>query len=166
MRLIFTLALLAVGLAGHAEEINKSGLLKPIHEQTVTNLLPDLAEILGEPLPDERPVVTLASRDEIQRAYCIEGAACGVAAITNRDTGEIVLHEGFMPNSLFSVSILFHEMVHWVQVKRKKYRDLPDCERWATMEMEAYTAQAQFLRKHGHRGFEVPNLMHQCQPSH
>lgn len=138
-------------------------LMQPLHQAMIQNLLPELQEVLAEPLPQEQPLISLAPAEELQRLYCADNTACGVAAVTNRETGEIILQDSFIPNTLFAVSIVFHELVHWVQVKKNKYRALDDCHRWAMMEMEAYHAQARFLQRHGHRGFSVPNLTHQCQ---
>lgn len=150
-----------VAFAAHATDIDR--LMRPLHQALITNLLPELVEITSETLPPDMPQVRVAPAEELQRLYCAEKTACGVAAVTNRETGEIILQDSFIPNTLFAVSIVFHELVHWLQVKKGKYRDLNDCTRWAMMEMEAYHAQARFLRRHGHPGFAVPNLTHQCQ---
>lgn len=163
MRLIILLAVLVVGPASHAYEINKREMPKPIYEAVVGTLLPELSQILNMPLPADPPKISIASAQEIQKAYCKEDESCSVAAITNRDTGEIVLHEGFIPNNLFSVSILVHELVHWVQVKNQWFADQKDCDKWAMQEMQAYHVQAQWLSKHGHPGFHVPNLRAQCK---
>lgn len=135
-----------------------------IYQAIVNSLLVDLTHIMATPLPEGVPEINLASYDQIRSAYCDQKTQCSaIAAITNRTTGEIIMNESFIPNNLFAVSILFHELVHWVQVKKQWFNDLPDCQRWAQQEMQAYRAQAIWLREHGHPGFDVPNLLEQCQ---
>lgn len=161
MQLLLLPAIMIVALSGAPNAVGN--LMQPLHQAMIQNLLPELEEILAEPLPQEQPSISLAPAEQLQRLYCADNTACGVAAVTNRETGEIILQDSFIPNTLFAVSIVFHELVHWVQVKKHKYRDLDDCHRWAMMEMEAYHAQSRFLQRHGHRSFSVPNLTHQCQ---
>lgn len=167
MKLFWLVVALFVGCTSYAHDINKRPMPDSIYQTMIAPLLTDLSHILGITLPDGMPKIYLASGEEIRGAYCGDRHNCSnIAAITNRDTGEIIMNESFIPNNLFAVSILFHELVHWVQIKHRWFNDLPDCERWAQQEMQAYRAQAGWLRQHGHPGFEVPDLAQQCQHRH
>lgn len=162
MRTIAFLALVFFTCVGHTEEISKVRISQNIYDATVLPLLNDLKTILDTDLPDKNPEVYIASIEEIQKAYCASDIPCNVAAITNRNTGVIIMTTGFIPNNLISVSILFHELVHWVQVKKGMFKDEPECLFWAKSEMHAYKAQSKFIEKNGGRPFDVPDLTKKC----
>jgi len=163
MRLFTLLILLLLASVGHAQEITKTKLSQNTYDVTVRYLLEDIKQILETDLPDEQPEIYIASITDIQRAYCDEKQNCNVAAITDRKTGEIVVSTAFIPNNLISVSILFHELVHWVQVKKGMFKDETECMFWAKSEMHAYQAQSKFVAKYDGKGFVVPDLTGQCK---
>ena len=163
MRLLAFLAMFFFACAGHTQEITKTRISQNIYDATVEPLLSEIRQILNTDLPDGKPDVFIAPISEIQRVYCEPNTSCNVAAITNRETGDIIMTTGFIPNNLISVSILFHELVHWVQVKKGMFKDEPECLFWAKSEMHAYKAQSKFIEKNGGRPFEVPDLTEQCK---
>lgn len=163
MRLLAFLAMFFFTCAGHTEEISKTRISPNIYDATVEPLLVDIKTILNVDLPNGKPDVFIAPLSEIQKAYCEHDRACNVAAITNRETGDIIMTTGFIPNNLISVSILFHELVHWVQVKNGMFINETECMFWAKSEMHAYQAQSKFIEKNGGRPFDVPDLTVQCK---
>ena len=102
----------------------------------------DVEKILKVKAPNEKPKIMVAPREKIKELYCEDLNKCNVVAVTNRETGEIIVSEGFIPNNAFSVSILFHELVHWFQVKHKMFTTESDCLNWSKAEIHAYKAQA------------------------
>lgn len=163
MRTLAFLALFFFTCAGHTQEITKTRMSQNIYDATVKNLLDDVRLILDTELPSEPPEIFIAPISEIQEAYCEEKTYCNVAAVTDRKTGEIIMSTGFIPNNLISVSILFHELIHWVQVKKGMFKNESECMFWAKSEMHAYQAQSRFIAKYDGKGFEVPNLTEQCK---
>lgn len=163
MKHILTLLMLFFVSTGHAQEITKTELPKIIYDNTVEQLLRDVKEILDVELPDEKPKIYVASIEQIRNVYCEEKTHCNVGAITDRTNGDIILNVGFLPNNLYTVSILFHELVHWVQVKNKMFENETECMFWAKSEMHAYQAQSKFIEKNGGRPFEISDLTLECQ---
>lgn len=136
------------------------------YANVIAPLLPVVEEITRLPVPlnHELPVVYLAPREYIEKLYCgPKTAYCGVAAVTDEQTGEITLSSGLSPGNLLGISVIFHELVHWAQIKNHLFDDEADCAHWAKREMHAYTAQSRFLESHGHRGFSVPDLLSSCR---
>jgi hypothetical protein len=163
MRILAFLALFFFTCAGYSQEITKIKISQNIYDATVKYLLEDVRLILDTDLPSEQPEIYIAPITAIQDAYCEEKRHCNVAAVTDRKTGEIVMSTGFIPNNLISVSILFHELVHWVQVKKGMFKNESECMLWAKSEMHAYQAQSKFVAKYDGKGFEVPDLTEQCK---
>ena len=134
------------------------------YANVIAPLLPVIEEITRLPVPHELPVVYLAPREYIEKLYCSPKTAyCGVAAVTDELTGEITLSSGLSPGNLLGISVIFHELVHWAQIKNHLFDDEADCAHWAKREMHAYTAQSRFLDAHGVHGFHVPDLLSSCR---
>jgi len=162
-KIIFLLALL-VTARSHAQEISKTPIPPIMYENLIRPLMTEITEITRLPLPKEQPKVYLASRQAIEAAYCKDvNHDCHVAAITDDETGEILISPALLQINLFTASVVFHELVHWAQVKNNLFKNEPDCLHWAKSEQHAYTAQSNFLKKHGSTGFAVPNLIEQCR---
>lgn len=129
----------------------------------VDNLLEDMKTILQISLPLERPTIYLTNREQIMEAYCEAKYRCNVVAVTDNKTGVIYLDAKTELNNIYSVSVLYHELVHFVQIKNNMFNNLDDCNRWAASEMHAYKAQSDWLIYHNMRGFKVPDLSQQCK---
>jgi hypothetical protein len=145
----------------HAQNITNTN-LSPLYDSLVDSLIVDAEKILKVKAPNEKPKILVAPREKIKELYCEGLTKCNVVAVTNRETGEIIVSEGFSPNNAISVSILFHELVHWFQVKHKMFISETDCLNWSNAEMHAYTAQSVWLESLGLKGFKVPDLTTQC----
>jgi hypothetical protein len=64
--------------------------------------------------------------------------------------GKIFLDERLHPESdLYDRSVLLHELMHYVQDVNVAYGAEVNCDRWYLREVEAYTAQQQFLSASG-----------------
>lgn len=149
----------------YAQNIDKAPLPPFLYEQLIKPLLQEVPEITKLNLPKEEPKVFISSRESIEELYCKNGKnTCHVAAVTDDKTGEILLSPALiMQINVFTASVVFHELVHFTQIKNHLFENESNCKHWAKSEMHAYTAQSNFLIKHGVSGFEVPNLLRQCK---
>lgn len=128
----------------------------------VDELLLEINQLLKLNIPEERPEVYLSSRDQIVKAFCDNDKPCNVAAVTDNKSGIIYLDTKLELNSIHNVSILYHELVHFIQIKNNMFSSLSECHKWAAAEMHAYKAQSDWLIYHGMKGFPVPDLSKQC----
>jgi hypothetical protein len=128
----------------------------------IDDLLSEIKLLLDLKIPENRPEVYLTNKEQLMNAYCENKKSCGVAAVTDKDTGIIYLDAMMEFNNVYNASIFYHELVHYVQVKNNMFVGLSECERWAASEMHAYRAQSSWLEYHGARGFKVPDLSAQC----
>lgn len=164
MKIIILLLGVLAAFGSQARDLEKNPLPPIMYENLVIPLLSEVTAITGLSLPDERPKVYLASRHAIEEAYCSEERKdCHVAAITDDDTGDIFLSPVLLQINVLTASVIFHELVHWAQIKNKMFVNEPSCLHWAKSEMHAYGAQSKFLEKHTGNGFEVPDLLSQCK---
>lgn len=166
MRIFITLVLLVLSSTGHTQQdikMTKIPLNPVLYNAMVEPMVKDLEKLLNIDLGPDRPKIYMAPREQIAEAYCEGNTNCSVAAVTDRRTGEIYMTLGFAPNNLMMSSILFHEIVHWAQVKNGWWKNDPDCVRWAKQEMQGYRLQSVWLVMNGGRAFEIPNLMDQCK---
>jgi len=157
------LLLLTVSIS-NAKDIEREPLPEVFYHRIIEPLIPEVLELTRLPAPLDPPVVYLAPRDYIRSLYCHEDVLnCGVAAITDDKTGEITLSQELIMTNIVTISVIFHELVHWAQVKNHLFENEADCAHWAKSEMHAYTAQSRFLILHTGHGLAVPNLLEQCQ---
>jgi len=164
MRQLFLWMLAAVSVTAQADDMSKTPIPQIMYQNLIIPLLPEVREFTRMALPDELPKVFMASKKDIEQAYCHDSKHdCHVAAITDDKTGEIIISPALLQLNLFTASVVFHELVHWAQVKNHMFSDEADCVHWAKSEMHAYTAQSRFLEHHGGRGFPVPDLLAQCR---
>jgi riboflavin synthase len=147
-----------------AEDISRTPVPPMFYQAVIEPLIPEVTAITRLPVPPDMPNVYMASRQSIEQAYCGNAKHdCHVAAITDDKTADIVISPALLQVNLFTASVIFHELVHWAQVKNHMFTDEADCAHWAKSEMHAYTAQSRFLESHGGRGFAVPDLLAQCR---
>lgn len=164
MRIFITVMLSLLTTTIYAQDLDKIELSPLLYENLITPLLVEVIEISGLKMPTDKPIVYIAHRHQIQKVYCTDNTTnCTVAAITDEETGEIYLSHALLQTNLFTVSVIFHELVHFVQIKNKLFQEYSGCVYWAKSEMHAYSLQSKFLVKHGTNGFVVPNLLDQCK---
>lgn len=128
----------------------------------INQLLEEIKVLLGLEVPSEQPQVLVTTREQLVEAYCNKDV-CNVAAVTDSKSGIIYIDSKLELGNIYNVSILYHELVHFVQIKKGMFVNLNDCERWAAAEMHAYKAQSDWLQYHDVRGFNVPDLTIQCR---
>lgn len=163
MKKIILLIGLLVSPMSHSHDLYEKPISPIMYENVIIPLLREIEPISGVKLPDSMPNVFVASRRAIEKAYCKGEESCNVAAITDDKTGDIILSPALLQLNLFTVSVIFHELVHWAQVKNNMFVETDECVHWAKSEMHAYNAQSKFLMKHGVRGLDVPDLLTQCK---
>jgi len=160
MRSFIAAALISISLPVYGVQGVKA---PPAFDSLISLLLDDIRTILSISITSENPSVYFADNREIAEAYCRPNEQCNVVAITDEKTGVIYITSGLELNNPYNVSILFHELVHFVQVKNKMFDNLDGCERWAAAEHHAYSAQSNWLRHNNLPGFKVPNFSEKCK---
>jgi hypothetical protein len=97
-------------------------------------------------MPDALPMVSRVSRVELERKVCGEpGPNCKVAALYEASRGIMIAEDLVPETNMFHRSILFHEMVHYLQEMGNEMVHSAACERWYQREVEAYALQNRFL---------------------
>ncbi len=89
------------------------------------------------------PMVRAIEREEMHRRLC--GGPCTIRAAYI--PGEGVYYDAEMKplTNRYYQSILFHELVHHVQVEHASHSDFEECRRWGQRESEAYALQNRYL---------------------
>lgn len=109
----------------------------------VDSLFDTIAKLSDYSKPDSRPRVIKVSRAEIERTIC--SGPCPIKAWHVPGEG-IFLDESLRPETdLVHRSILFHELVHFLQDINAEGASMDECERWLYREREAYQLQNQYL---------------------
>lgn len=109
----------------------------------VDSLLDTIAKLSNYKKPDSRPRISKVSRAEIERTIC--SGPCLVKAWHVPGEG-IFLDDSLTPETdLTHRSILFHELVHFVQDLYAEGASLAECDRWLHREREAYRLQNEYL---------------------
>lgn len=97
-------------------------------------------------LPDALPMVTRVPRVELERKVCGEPSPqCKVAALFEATRGIMIAEDLVPETNMFHRSILFHEVVHYLQETGRELEHAANCERWYQREVEAYALQNRFL---------------------
>lgn len=111
--------------------------------QLVDSLLQTIIGLTHYRKPGTAPRVTKVSRAQIEQTICNE--PCAVKAWYLPEEG-IFLDESLTPETnLIHRSILFHELVHWVQDVNGEAASLDPCHRWLQREQQAYELQYRYL---------------------
>lgn len=98
--------------------------------------------------PDSQPPVFRVTRTQIEERMC-GGNACPMRAWYLPDEG-IYLEDNLHPETdLFDRSVLFHELVHYLQELNAEGATLDACNRWFQREVEAYGLQNHYLALSG-----------------
>jgi hypothetical protein len=122
--------------------------------QLVDSLLQTVIGLTNYRNPGVTPHVTKVSRAQIERTICNE--PCAVKAWYLPDDG-IFIDESLTPETnLIHRSILFHELVHFVQDVNGEAASLDACHRWLQREQQAYELQYRYLALLG----DNSNFMH------
>jgi hypothetical protein len=136
------------GDAAHALLIDRSD-VESI-PQLVDSLLQALSKLSSYGKPATTPRVSKVSRAEIERTVC--DGPCAVKAWYMPGEG-IFLDDSLTPETnLVHRSILFHELVHFVQDVNGEADSMDACHRWLHREREAYELQNQYLARIGDNG--------------
>jgi hypothetical protein len=112
-------------------------------DELVERLLRVAEEFVGQPAGLPRPRVTLIETAQLQARLC--GGACTVKAAYVPGEGLFIDRQMRPDVNTFHQSILFHELVHHVQVAHGLYRTLGGCNVWQAREAQAYALQNRFL---------------------
>jgi len=89
------------------------------------------------------PVVRAMPLRDMQERLC--GGPCTIRAAYVPGEG-VYIDEAMRPlTNRYHQSILFHELVHHVQVENGSHAEHGDCHRWGKRENEAYALQNRFL---------------------
>jgi hypothetical protein len=113
--------------------------------------------------PDSQPPVLRVTRAQIEEKMC-GGSACPMRAWYLPDEG-IFLEDNLHPETdLFDRSVLFHELVHYLQELNAEGAALDACNRWFRREIEAYGLQNQYLALTGN-GARVTHPGYPCRDS-
>jgi len=122
--------------------------------QLVDSLLQTIIGLTNYRKPATAPHVTKISQAEIERTIC--SGPCAVKAWYLPEEG-IFLDENLTPETnLIHRSILFHELVHFVQDVNGEAASLDACHRWLQREQQAYELQYHYLALLG----DNSNFMH------
>jgi len=118
--------------------------------QLVDSLLEAITRLSSYSKPSTTPRVSKVSRAEIERTIC--QGPCAIKAWYLPQEG-IFLDDSLTPETnLVHRSILFHELVHFVQEVNREAASMDDCHRWLHREREAYDLQNQYLARIGDHG--------------
>ncbi len=112
-------------------------------DELVRRLLVSVHTLSPYDLEVEMPVVRTLPLTEIQLRLC--GRPCTIRAAYVPGDG-LYIDEAMRPlTDRYEQSILFHELVHHVQVVAASHAGHNECRRWRGREIEAYALQNQFL---------------------
>jgi hypothetical protein len=109
----------------------------------VDRLLRVAEEFVGLPGGLQLPRVTLINGEELHRKLC--GGPCTVRAAYVPDEGLFIDRQLRPDLNAFHQSILFHELVHHVQVVNGMFGASGGCHVWQARESQAYELQNRFL---------------------
>lgn len=107
----------------------------------------------GYKLPDMAPEVHLVPIQKLRDKVC-PGKTCAVHALQERE--RIYLDEALDMQDVQNASILYHEMIHYLQFANKG--EAKNCTEWMEREYEAYGLQNHVLEKAGLRLLKLPRL--------
>lgn len=97
-------------------------------------------------MPEALPMVSRVPRAELEKRACPENNPhCQVAALFEPERGIMIAEDLRPETNIFHRSILFHEIVHYMQEVGRELATAAPCERWYQRELEAYSLQNRFL---------------------
>jgi len=135
------------GAAGSHERLLDRGQFESMTE-VVDSLLRLMPALTQYHKPASQPRVFRVTRAQIEKEMC-GGRACTMRAWYLPDEG-IYLEDNLHPETdLFDRSVLFHELVHYLQELNPEDAALDMCNRWFQREIQAYGLQNQYLALSG-----------------
>ncbi|MBI1396244.1 MAG: hypothetical protein GC151_09725 [Betaproteobacteria bacterium] len=97
-------------------------------------------------MPATAPKVTRVPRHELEMRGCSHpNQACKVSALFVASRGVMIAQDLRPETNLFDRSILFHELVHYLQEEARELATSAPCDRWFQREQEAYALQNRYL---------------------
>ncbi len=122
-----------------AHQIGRPGTM----EELIRRLLGAVRDLSPYKLDVEMPAVHRMPLAELHRRLC--GRPCTIRAAYVPGEG-LYMDEMMRPlNNQYDQSIVFHELVHYVQDVAVSHHSDDECQRWRKREFEAYALQNQFL---------------------
>jgi len=92
------------------------------------------------------PMITRISRAELEQRGCPGTSRhCQISALYESERGVMIAEDLQPETNIFHRSILFHELVHYLQDVELELLTAAPCERWYQREVEAYALQNRFL---------------------
>jgi hypothetical protein len=129
--------------------------------ELVDSLLRLMPALTRYRVPDSQPPVLRVARAQIEDRMC-GGKACSMRAWFLPDEG-IYLEDTLHPETdLFDRSVLFHELVHYLQELNAEGAELDACNRWYQREVQAYGLQNHYLALTG-SGTRVTHPGYPCR---
>lgn len=116
----------------------------PLDRVQALSILHMAAGLRGEPVPDDKPIIHLASRERLCE-LAERPPPCRIQAFTRDDDGHIYLAEDLDFADAGHASILLHEMVHWLQWRSAG--PATSCADRLQREREAYALQIHVLER-------------------
>lgn len=109
--------------------------------------------------PQQRPDVEAISAQALSERLC-DGQACPALAYYDHNS-QTIYHDARLnvSESVSAQGFIVHEMVHFLQHQHGVMADASSCESRLELELEAYSAQGEFLRQHGATDREVRQAM-------
>jgi hypothetical protein len=152
------------GTGGYSQSSHaESSVIDRSEVESMVELVDSLLEAIGRlssyDRPGTAPRISRISRAEIERTLC--GGPCAVKAWYLPGEG-IFLDDSLAPETnLVHRSILFHELVHFVQDVNGEADSMDPCHRWLHREREAYDLQNQYLARIGDKSSYMLMLSNQ-----
>lgn len=115
--------------------------------ELVRRLLETMGDLSHYDVDVPMPVVRVTPLADIHQRFC--GRPCTIRAAYV--PGEGLYYDAAMRplTNRYDQSVLFHELVHHVQVENESHPDGRECHRWGAREVEAYALQNRFLNSLG-----------------
>lgn len=128
--------------------------------ELMTALMVWLGAHTGLPVPADLPTVRLAAHCEIQELVYAAGKCLddlGAVALYMHERDTIYMPDTWSAASLYDVSMLLHELAHFMQDRAGLTSDSVGCVA-AELERPAYEAQIAWLEAAGVDAFETMNI--------
>jgi hypothetical protein len=114
-------------------------------EALVASLIAWICATTGYDVPALQPAVEFVTHRAIIDKMC-DGEECSVVGMYLHGEAVYLDEKLDVENNTYHVSILLHELIHYVQNKSGRF-PTRDCGSWVAQEREAYAFQARWLRQ-------------------
>jgi hypothetical protein len=114
--------------------------------QLVSELFIAIKLIAGYPVPMTLPEIHVLTPAALRQSLC-KGPCGDIKAYYLPGKGIFISDRLDLQRDVADRSVLLHELVHHAQELSGKFNQIPGkCDRWYSRELEAYSAQNQYLR--------------------